>query len=225
MCSQQAPQQVRGQHQTGLGRSGQLLVLERVADCRRKALIPRLFIQQHQVVHVSPSVPPSADLYSHFPPLKHFQGLFWSHGFGGGLVPSVSGAHVHSLTADLTHVAIPLCSTCGEARDVLQWHKHASQGLFTRLHAATEDFKMVQVGAEAACRHQLPGHRLVEAVKEGLVLGWGLRTRSHLLSSRPWSCLPWRSNLSLITVASGFFKAAVKVTLWNRQQVDQRWLP
>lgn len=72
LCSQQARQQVKGYHQSGLGRSVELLVLERVADRRRKALTPRLFIQQQQVVHVSPSVPPSADLYSHFPALKHF---------------------------------------------------------------------------------------------------------------------------------------------------------
>lgn len=72
LCSQQATQQVKGQHQSGLGRSVKLLVLERVADGGRKALAPRLFIQQHEVVHVPPSVPPPADLYSHFPPLKHF---------------------------------------------------------------------------------------------------------------------------------------------------------
>lgn len=68
LCSQQD----EGQHQSGLGRSVQLLALERVTDGRREALTARLFVQQHQVLHVSPSVSPSADLDSDFPPLKHF---------------------------------------------------------------------------------------------------------------------------------------------------------
>lgn len=209
LCSQQD----EAQHQAGLGRSVQLLAVERVAYGRRKALAPRLLVQQHQVLHVPPSVPPSADLHCDLPPLKDFQGLFGSHGLGGGLVPSVPGAHVHSLAADLAHVTIPLCSACGEARDVLQRHKHTGQGLFARLYAATQDFKMVQVGPEAAGRHQLPGHRLVEAVEEGLVLGRGLRRRSALLSRRPWIHLPRRPTLSLVRLASAFFHAAVAMAL------------
>lgn len=84
---------------------------------------------------------------------------------------------------------------------------------------------MVQVGPEASCRHQLPGHRLVEAVEEGLVLGWGLRRRSWLLSSRTWGHLPRRATLGLVRLTSGFFHVAFNITVWNGQQmVEQRWV-
>lgn len=194
----------------------QLLVLKRVAECRRKALTPRLFVQQHQILHISPFVPPSADLYSHFSPLKSFEGLFGSHGFGSWLITPVSCPHVNSLTANLTHVAFLLCAGCGETCNVLQWHKHTGQGLFTRLHTAPEYFKMVQVGAEAPGRHQLPRHCLVEAVEEGLVLCWGLGRRSWFLTHRPSRCPPSRSTVELIRPTFGFLHTAVSIGLCKR---------
>ena len=202
----------------------QLLVLKRVAESRRKALTPRLFVKQHQILHVFPFVPPPADLYCHFPSLKDFESFFGSHGLGRGLVPPVACSHVDRLTADFTHVTFLLCATCREACDVLQRHKHAGHGLFTRLHTATEDFKMVLVGTEAPRRYQLPRHGLVEAVEEGLVLGRSVRSRSCFLTHRPRRA----SAVELISSTFGSFHAAVSVALckWchnTQDSVDSEW--
>lgn len=129
------------------------LVLERVAERRREALSPRQLVQQHQVLHLPASVAPPADLYRHFPALEHLQCLFGSHGLGGGFVAPVARAHVDGLAADFAHVAILLRASRWEALDVLQRHEHARHRLFARLHAATQDLEVVQVGAEAAGRH------------------------------------------------------------------------
>jgi len=180
------------------------LRLKGVADGGGEALAARLLVQQHQVLHVFPSEPPPADLHRHFAPLEDLQRLFGRHGAGGGLVAAVPGAHVHGLAADLAHVALLLRAAGRQPGDVLQRHEHAGQRLFARLHAAAQDLKVVEVGPEAAGRHQLPRHGLVEAVEEGLALRRRLGPRARLLTGRPRS----RAVGELVGSTSGSFRVA-----------------
>lgn len=66
---------------------------------------------------------------------------------------------------------------------------------------------MVEVGAKATGRHQLPRHGFVEAVEEGLVVGWGLRRGAGLLRCQTGQSL--RRHSTLITF--GFFHTGVGV--------------
>lgn len=152
-----------------------LLWLEGVADSGREARVPGLIIQQHQILYIPTIEPPAADLHRHLAPLEGLEGLLGCHGPSGCLVTPVARAQIDCLAAQLAHLALLLGARHWQVGDVLQGHKDTAQALFGRLSAGTQDLKVVQVGAEAPCRHQLPRHSLVEAVEEGLVLGRRLR--------------------------------------------------
>lgn len=172
----------------------QRLLLEWVGEGGGESLSPRLLVQEHQVVHVPALVAPPADPHRHFAALESLQDLLGRHGSGGRLVAAVPGPQVDGPAADLAHVALALRVAGREARDVLERHVGARQRLLARLHAALQDLEVVQVRAQAAGRHQLPRHRLVQAVEEGLLLRRRLRRRARFQGGRP---------PGLVTAASG----------------------
>lgn len=123
--------------------------LEGVVQGRGEPRAPRLFVQQHQVVDVPPLEPPATDSHRHLAALEDLQGLLRGHGPGTALVAPVAGTHVDGLAPQLADLALLLRAAHRQVGNVLQRHEDAAQAGLARLHAGTQDLKVVQVGSEA----------------------------------------------------------------------------